>query len=78
MDQFLTDKEREELRNRQRRERDRRIADRIKAVLLRDKGWSYQKIGEALMVDEETVSHHVQEYQKKKSLNLRMGILKAN
>jgi transposase len=73
MDQFLTDRQREELRKRHRRERDRRIADRIKAVLLRDKGWSYQKIAEALMLDEETVSHHVQEYQEKEKLKPENG-----
>ena len=56
------------MRNRHRCERDRRIADRIKTVLLRDKGWSYQKIAEALMLGKETVSHHVEEYQSMEKL----------
>jgi hypothetical protein len=41
MNNFLTDIERAELK-RHRGEKDRRIADRIKAVLLLDSGWSYR------------------------------------
>ncbi|NGX32048.1 MAG: hypothetical protein K1060chlam4_00086 [Candidatus Anoxychlamydiales bacterium] len=34
-------------------ERDKRICDRIKAVLLRDKGWTWIQIAEALLLSEE-------------------------
>jgi hypothetical protein len=37
---FLTDEERSALQKQHKKERDKRICDRIKAVLLRDKGWA--------------------------------------
>jgi DNA-binding NarL/FixJ family response regulator len=40
----------------------------MKAVLLYDKGWSYRQIAEALFLDEETVSKHVEEYKTKGKL----------
>lgn len=58
MKDFLTSEEKETLRKQHRRERDRRVADRIKAVLLSDKGWSYRHIAEALMLDEECSDPH--------------------
>ncbi len=51
---FLTEQKRQELRFQHRTERDRRVADRIKAILLSDKGWTYQQIATALLLDEET------------------------
>lgn len=59
---FLTEQKRQELRSQHRTERDRRVADRIKAVLLSDKGWTYQQIATALLLDEETISRHIKEY----------------
>jgi hypothetical protein len=53
---FLTDAERIELKARHRKEKDRGAADRIKAVLLADKGWTYRKISEALFLDEDRIS----------------------
>jgi hypothetical protein len=47
---FLDDKERTRLRAQHKRERDRRVCDRIKAVLLFDKGWFCNKISEALLL----------------------------
>ena len=48
MENFLDNTERENLKKQHKQERDGRIRDRIKAVLLYDKGWSYQQIAEAL------------------------------
>ena len=59
---FLTEQKRQELRFQHRTERDRRVADRIKAILLSDKGWTYQQIATALLLDEETISRHIKEY----------------
>ena len=67
MGKFLEEEERGKLKQEHRKEKDRRRADRIKAVLLSDKGWSYKEIAEALFLDEETVSKHVAEYLKCKS-----------
>ena len=61
---FLSEEKRQELRTMHRREKDRRSADRIKAVLLHDKGWTRKQISEALLLDEETVSKHILEYHQ--------------
>ncbi|GAB4235415.1 MAG: hypothetical protein Tsb0021_14930 [Chlamydiales bacterium] len=47
---FLDDKEREILKIQHKKELDGRIRDRIKAVLLNDRGWTPQQIAEALII----------------------------
>jgi transposase len=66
--EFLTETTRQELKVIHRKERDGKVRDRIKAVLLADKGWSYRQIAEALFLDEETISKHVDEYQTENKL----------
>jgi transposase len=56
------------LRERHRKERDRRVADRIKAVLLRDKGYSYEEIAEVLFLSDEGVRKHVTDYLQEQKL----------
>lgn len=73
MTRFLTEDERTQLRTRHRLERDRRVADRIKAVLLYDKGWTYQKIAEVLMLDQETISQHIEDYKETNKLKPENG-----
>ena len=73
MRNFLTDTERAELKIRHRAEKDRRSADRIKAVWLSDKGWTFKQISEALLLDEESVSKHVSEYNEHKKLSIETG-----
>lgn len=73
MKEFLTPEERAVLKVQHRQEKNGRIRDRIKAVLLSDKGWTYRQIAEALLLDEQTVSHHVEEYLEKKKLTLNSG-----
>lgn len=60
---FLTDQQRSQLRAEHKLERDRRICDRIKAVLLFDKGWTYEQIAEALLLSEGAIRNHISEYQ---------------
>lgn len=62
MEQFLDSATRTHLLQRHRRERDRRIADRIKVILLRDDGWSYAAIAEALFLSEEGVRQQLKDY----------------
>jgi transposase len=73
MSKFLTANEYEVLRQQHRQEKERRVADRIKSILLYDKGWTYRKIAEALFIDEQTISRHIQEYIEKKKLTLSSG-----
>lgn len=44
--------------NLHRLERNRRFADRIKAILLLDSDWSYIKIAEALLLDDQTIRNY--------------------
>jgi transposase len=65
---FLTQQDINDLRALHKAEREGRIRDRIKAVLMANRGKTYREIAEALLVDEVTVSRHVQEYQESQRL----------
>ncbi len=73
MKSFLSSQEEENLRNQHRKEKNRKRADRVKAVLLSNKGWTYKSIAEALFLDEETVSTHVSDYKSKNKLTNHSG-----
>jgi len=70
---FLNDEERARLKVQHRQERDGRIRDRIKAVLLHDKGWSPRQIAEALFITDEAVRNHIEDYQTSKKLRNNSG-----
>lgn len=73
MSKPLTTQERAALVIQHKSERDKRICDRIKAVLLHDKGYSHTKIAEILLLDDETVRRHVNDYFIKKKLAPQNG-----
>jgi transposase len=73
MKNFLTEGQRKTLKSQHRAEKHLRTGDRIKAVLLADIGWSYKTIGQALFLDQETVSRHVKEYLEKAKLAIQTG-----
>lgn len=54
-------------------EHDGRIRDRIKAVLLNDKGWSYKQIAEALLIHETTVWSYLNDYLREEKLKPNSG-----
>ena len=68
MKNFLTDEERASLQKQHRKERDKRICDRIKAVILIDKGWTWMQISEALLLSEEALRPHINDYQAYRKL----------
>ena len=70
---FLSDAERTQLIAQHKRERDKRICDRIKAVLLSDKGWSIASIAEALLLSEDAIREHITEYKESKKLKPENG-----
>ena len=70
---FLSDQERAQLRAQHKRERDGRIRDRIKAVLLYDKGWSIAAIAEALLLSDDAVREHIAEYKNSQKLKPESG-----
>lgn len=69
MTEILTSEEKQILLARHRLERDGVVKDRIKVILLRDKGWSYLMIAEALFVSVDTVGNHVKNYTENKKLS---------
>lgn len=73
MEKLLTPKEREKLIARHRKERDKRICDRIKAVLAFDDGYSYSEIARILLLDDETIRRHIDEYLREKKLSTANG-----
>lgn len=71
---FLTAIERQELIRTHRLTRDGRLRDRLKSILLLDQGWSYEKIAQALFLDDQTVRNYDQAYRDHKKeglLNLK-------
>ncbi len=70
---FLTELDRDQLKLQHRRERDGRVRDRIKAVLLHDEGWSATEIARVLLISDEAVRNHIDEYKASKKLKPESG-----
>lgn len=73
MRDFLTPEERNKLRVQHKQERDKRICDRIKAVLLADEGWTFQQIAKVLLLSDEAISQQVQDYLASQKLKPENG-----
>ena len=69
----MIDEERTSLLKQHKKERDKRVCDRIKAVLLRDKGWTWMQIAEALLFSEEILRKHLADYRTSKKLKPENG-----
>ncbi len=73
MRNFLTPEERNSLLYRHKKERDQRVCDRIKAVLLYDKGWTLMQIAEALLISDEAIRNHIKDYKNSRKLKPENG-----
>jgi len=73
MKYFLSTKDRDDLKNHHRTERDKRVCDRIKAVLLSDEGWNYKAIAHVLLLSDEAIKQHINEYQASQKLSTENG-----
>jgi len=73
MKNFLHPEERASLRKQHKNERDKRICDRIKAVLLKDEGWTWMQISHALLLSEEALRLHLKEFLSSKKLKPENG-----
>jgi transposase len=58
----LTDEQKDDLELLHRYEKDGRVRDRIKAVLLKNEGWKNKAIAQALRIHEETVRDHITDW----------------
>lgn len=71
--EFLNDQQRALLRTQHKKEKNGKVRDRIKAVLLVDKGWSSQQIAEALLISDQAVRDHIEDYKTSSKLKNRSG-----
>lgn len=69
----LTYQERENLLREHKKERDKRICDRIKTVLAYDDGYSYDEIAKILLLDSGTIRRHLNDYYSKRKLKPENG-----
>jgi len=74
---MLSKKDREGLIRRHRQERDGRFRDRIKAVLAYDEGYNYSEIAKILLLDDETIRRHIEDYRRENKLFPENGGSKA-
>jgi len=65
----LSPEEKQELEVRHNQEKNHRKADLIKSVLLRDEGWSLNKIAQALRLHNDTVSRYISDYLEGKNFD---------
>ena len=70
---FLNEHERATLRTQHKQERDKRVADRIKAVLLYDDGWLPQQIAKVLLISDQAIRDHIDDYKIAKKLTIESG-----
>ena len=73
MTKILTNEQVTNLRVKHRTERDGRVRDRIKAVLLYDMGWSYEQIAEALLLSDEAIKKHIKDFEEAQKLKPANG-----
>lgn len=73
MSNFLTAEERALLHRQHKKERDGRVRDRIKAVLLKDEGWTWMQIAHALLLSEEALRSQLKDYRNSKKLKPENG-----
>lgn len=69
----LSTEQKIQLEEQHRAEHDSRIRDRIKAVLLNDRGWTYKQIAQALLIHETTVWGHLSDYLRAEKLKPNSG-----
>lgn len=62
MQNFLSAGQRPSLKSAHRMERDRKMGDRMKVVLLADQGESFTEIAKFLFIDEQTARRHLKDY----------------
>ena len=73
MKPFLTPAQVTYLEGKHRVEEKRKVADRIKAVLLTHEGWTQEEIATALRICEDSVARHVKDYVTKHKITLESG-----
>ena len=65
---LLHEEERAQLKAQHKKERDGRIRDQIKAVSFFDDGWTLNQIACVLLVSDESIRNHLDEYKKSQKI----------
>jgi transposase len=73
MGTLLEPEQRQGLLVRHRGERDGRVRDRIKAVLLRDDGYSFEQIAQVLFLSDEAIRKHIDDFTRENKLKPENG-----
>ncbi len=73
MEKILSSQEREELIRYHKKTRDKRVCDRIKAVLAYDDGYTYTEISRILLLDDETIRRHISDYLSEQKIKPKNG-----
>jgi len=73
MNKILNAGQRQELISLHKSERDKRVCDRIKAVIMYDNGYSLEEIAEVLLLSDEAIRKHIRDYQKYNKLHTENG-----
>lgn len=73
MKTILTEAQKSDLEKRHRSEKNAKVCDRIKAVLLHSEGWTHKHISQALRIHESTVFDHLDEYRRLEKLHIQSG-----
>ncbi len=73
----LTSEAKAFLEKEHKKERDKRICDRIKAVLLKSERWILEEIAQALRIHEETVRTHWDDDRREQKLKPENGDQRA-
>ena len=70
---YLTDEEKAGLEASHAQEKDGRLRDRLKAILLYSEGWSPEQISQALRMHQASIYRHVEDYLNGKIKNTHLG-----
>lgn len=70
---FITDEQKNELERLHGTSRDKRVCDRIKAILLASEGWSSPMIAQALRLHESSINRHISDYLNDRKLKPENG-----
>lgn len=70
---FLSKEQQEELKAKHKLERDRRVCDRIKAILLSNEGWSDEEIAKVLLLSKSGIRTQITEYKNSQKLRPNGG-----
>ncbi len=73
MEKKLSSQEREALISYHKKIRDKRVCDRIKAVLAYDDGYTYTEISRILLLDDETIRRHISDYLSEQKIKPKNG-----